>query len=344
MEMLVKKKKMLVSTFVAFLVLVIGVTGCTFSSGKKEAKTETEAKTDEPEAIKQTEKPEETLRTTPISASWETKIEDVPQGAYCLWFFPDKLCFQQNFVDGVNNVHSMDGVYYVPDETMQKKIQKLLENPEKKEKIPTQRINGCEEPDDQYVTEYIEYEEQWITEYNQTLEAGYSLLYKKNSKEDGLISYDVNEDGTIKQGYTVMDNSILCECLSKILRDEFQYEPLDVTTIKNIESATLQYVHPETKKQYSQTIKEKKILDKFEDWFSNAKACYSGDRPYFNGLLTLELKNGNVVKLTMASSGVSYFMVNGGLYDYEPKNKPEGFDEYAVFECFDKIPYYKYSE
>ncbi len=331
-EMLVKKPKMLVSTFAAFLVLVIGVTGCTFSSAKKEVKTETEAKTDvnvvktkekdktdEPEAIEQTEKPEETLRTTPISASLETKIEDVPVGAYCLWFFPDELCFQENFVDGVN---SKDGVYYVPDETMQKKIQKLLENPEKTEKIPTNEIGDGEEH----------------------VESAYSLRYKKNNEEDGLIYYRVYEDDTIEEDDTIMKNSKLRKYLSNILKDEFQYEPLDVTTIKNIESATLEYVHPETKKQYSQTIKEKEILDKFEDWFSNAKACYSGDRPYFNGLLTLELKNGNVVKLTMASTGVPYFGVNGELYDYEPQNKTEGFDAYAVFECFDKIPYYNYSE
>lgn len=38
-EMLVKKPKMLVSTFAVFLVLVIGVTGCTFSSGKNETRT-----------------------------------------------------------------------------------------------------------------------------------------------------------------------------------------------------------------------------------------------------------------------------------------------------------------
>lgn len=375
-EMLVKKPKMLVSTFAAFLVLVIGVTGCTFSSAKNEeekvveietnadsnaTKTKEKKKTEIGGDTEQTKKTEETIRTTPISASLEKKLEDVPVGAYCLSFCPDELSFHEVFVEGLNNpdsvektdgvdiqtmeemrgMNTQESVYYVPDEDQQKKIQELLEHPEKTEKIPTHGTGDCEEVDYQWIVENIEYEEQWIKEHNQTVYAGCSLLYKTDS-EEGFQQYDVKEDGTIVEEYMVMVNPKLCNYLSKILKDEFQYETLDVATIKNIESATLEYVHPKTKKQYSQTIKEKEILDKFENWFSHAKACYSGDCPYFNGLLTLKLKNGKVITLTMASSGVTYFSVNGGLYDYEPKNKPEGFDAYAVFECFDKIPYYVY--
>ena len=359
-EMLVKKPKMLVSTFAAFLVLVLGVTGCTFSSSKKETETvagiETKADANviETKEKAETEKTEETSQKTPIVESLVTKIEDVPEGAYCLYFFPDELCFHEVFVEGLNNLdvveipdgmdmqtveelrrnNTQNGVYYVPHEDKQKRIQKILDDPEKIEKEATLWKDG-----------YIEYEENWIKEHNQTVEAGYSLMYKTDKEE--FIRYDVNVDGTIitlDDGDTVMVNPKLYKYLSKILKNEFQYEPLDVATIKNIESATLEYVHPKTKKQYSQTIKEKEILDKFEDWFSHSKACSSGDRPYFNGLLTLKLKSGKVIKLSMASSGVTYFLVNGGLYDYEPKNKPKGFDEYAVFECFDKIPYYDYSE
>lgn len=383
-EMLVKKPKMLVSTFAAFLVFVIGVTGCTFSSAKNEeekvaeietkadanvTKTKEKDETEEPEVIEQTEKTEKTSKKTPIVESLVTKIEDVPEGAYCLCFFPDELCFREVFVEGLNNpdvvekldgvdmetmeelrgMNMKDGVYYVPDENKQKRIQELLDSPIRKEKQTTQWRDG-----------YVEYEEEWLKEHNQMVEAGYSLLYKVDNEEDGIKTYevnaedgmiedsyetyDVNADGTIEEREWVMLNSELYIYLSKILKEKFQYEPLDVTTIKNIESATLEYVHPKTKKQYSQTIKEKEILDKFEEWFSHAKACTSGDRPYYNGLLTLKLKSGKVIMLSMASTGVTYFSVNGGLYDYEPKNKPEGFDEYAVFECFDEIPYYNYSE
>ena len=325
-EMLVKKPKMLVSTFAAFLVLIIGVTACTFSSAKNEEEkvveietkadenaTETKGKdeTEEPEAIEQTEKTEETSKKTPVVESLVTKIEDVPEGAYGLWFFPDELCFEKNFVDGVNN---KDGVYYVPDENKQKKIREILAAPKKKKKV--------------------------------TSESEYYLIHKTDKENFTRIGADMHcdIDDENTHTHTTVVNLKLHNFLSKILKDEFQYGPIDVTAIKNIESATLDYVHPRTKKQYSQTINKKEILDKFEDWFSHAKACCSGDRPCFNGLLTLKLKSGKVIKLSMASTGVTYFSVNGGLYDYEPKNKPEGFDEYAVFECFDKISYYNYSE
>lgn len=325
-EMLVKKPKMLVSTFAVFLVFVIGVTGCTFSSAKNEEEIETEIETkadatatetkekdetEELEVIDQTEKTEETSQKPPIVESLVTKIEDIPEGAYCLWFFPDELCFQKNFVDGVNN---MDGVYYVPDENKQKKIREILSDSEEKKRVSS--------------------------------EAEYYLIYKTDKENFTRIGADMqcDIDDENVHTHTSMVNPKLHKFLSKILKDEFQYEPIEIATIKNIESATLDYVHPMTKKQYSQTIKEKEILDRFGDWFSHAKACCSGDRPCFNGLLTLKLKSGKVIKLTMASTGVTYFSVNGGLYDYEPKNKPEGFDEYAVFECFDKIPYYNYSE
>lgn len=338
-EMMVKNK-MLVSTFAAFLVLVLGVTGCTFSSAKKEAKTETaaeiETKADENmterkekqeiEIEEQTEEPEKTekpLRTTPISASLEKKWEDVPVGVYCLSIRPNELCFDENGIEGVDG--GANFFYYVPDEKKQKKIQKLLKHPEKKEKMATRLIG------------YVEYEEQWIKEHNRTVEAEFDLGYKADEADEGDFM-QVNEDGTIEEGNKVMVNPKLYKYLSKILKDELQYEPLDVTTIKNIESATLEYIHPKTKKQYKQTIKEKKALNKFENWFSHAEACSSGDFPWYTGLLTLKLKNGKEIKLTMAN-GISCFSVNGELYDYDPKleRKRSG---YEFYECFDKIPVY----
>ena len=340
------KNKMLVSTFAAFLVLVLSVTGCTFSNGQKEAKTETvaevetkadenmtterkekqeierEEQTEEPEQTEELEKTEKPLRTTPISASLEKKWEDVPVGAYCLSIRPNELCFDEDGIEGVDS--GANFFYYVPDEKKQKKIQKLLKHPEKKEKMAT-RLNG-----------YVEYAEQWIKEHNRTVEAEFSLAYKADEGD----FMQVNEDGAIEKGNKVMVNPKLVRYLAKILKDELQYEPLDVTTIKNIESVTLEYVHPMTKKQYSQTIKEKVILDKFEDWFSHAKACYSGDFPWYTGLLTLQLKNGKEIKLTMAN-GISCFSANGELYDYDPKleRKRSG---YEFFECFDEIPYYNH--
>lgn len=324
-----KRIKTLISTFAVVLVLVIGATGCTFSHFQKKEKTEvTMTQTKDKKEVKQTKNIEKERVITSVSAALETKIEDVPEGVYCLCFFPDAICFDKNFVDGVN---SLDGVYYVPDEKVQKKIQELLEHPKKMEKETTK-----------WRKKYIDYESQWLKKHNQTIEAAYSLLYKEG--EENVTRYNINVDGIIENEDTIMNNPKLYKYLSSVLKNKFQYEPISVSSIKNIESATMEYVNPEDKKQYRQTIKKKEVLEKFEDWFSHAKACYSGDRPYFNGLLTLKLKNGKNIKLTMASTGVSYFSVNGDLYDYEPKNKLEGFNAYAVFECFDKIPYYNYAD
>lgn len=349
-EMLVKRTKILVGTFAAFLVLVLSVTGCTFSNGKKEVKTQTVAEVEteadenvtiiqekqEIEIEEQTEEPkktEKTLRTTPISASLEKKWEDVPVGAYCIVFWPDELCFHDVFVEGLNNPDSVEkldgvdtqtmeelrglnlqeGVYYIPDENKQKRIQKILNHSRKKKKISS--------------------------------EGEYSLLYKTDKEKykriGGTLHCEIDDEYENPHAHTRMFNPKLHKYLSKILKDEFQYEPLDVTTITDIESATLEYVHHKTKKQYSQTIKKKEILDKLENWFSNAKPCCTGDRPYFNGLLTLKLNNGKDITLTMASSGVPYFEVNGVLYEYDPKPKRKR-SGYEFFECFDEIPYYNH--
>lgn len=340
-EMLVKKPKMLVSTFAAFLVLVISVTGCTFSSAKNEeekvaeiekkadanaTKTKGKDETKEPVAIEQTEKTEETLQ--PVTASLETKFEDVPEGAYCLWFFPDELCFRENFVDGVNSV---TGVYYVPEKKMQKKIKELLENPEKKEKRTAKRDR-----------EYQEYKDKCIRENGKVTEAGFYLEYKKDKEE--FIQYNVNLDGIIEDEDMYMVNPALCKLLSEILKEEFQYEPLDRRTIKDIESATLEYRHPKNKKLYSQTITDKETLGNFEYWLAWALPYYSGDKPYYNGLLTLTLKNGKVIRMSMDSTGNPYYLVNGHLYNYGIRNKIDGFNGYTLMDCFDTIPYYNYLE
>lgn len=325
-----RKIRILISRLVVAFVFMMGATGCTFSHSNKQAKTEaTMTQAGEKKEVRQARSIEKEKTITSVSETLEKKVEDVPEGVYCLRFFPDEICFDNNFVDGVN---SLDGMYYIPDEGVQKKIQELLEHPKKKEKETKK-----------WRKEYINYESQWLKKHNQTIEASFSLLYKKG--KENIIRYNVNVDGIIENEDTIMNNPKLYRYLSRVLKKKFQYEPISVTTIKNIESATLEYVNPEDKKQYRQTIKNKDVLEKFESWFSHAKACYSGDRPYFNGLLTLKLKNGRNIKLTMASTGVPYFSLNGDLYNYEPDpNSAEAFNAYAVFEYFNKIPYYNYSD
>lgn len=338
-EMIVKKPKMLVSTFAVFLILVMGVTGCTFSKAKMETKTEanaqkmeniilaetdvaktenktlaeadaakTENKTPAVQEDLKTKKTEETLQPTATVATLETNFENIPKGKYYLWFFPDELLFKKRL---------SGGIYYVPNEEMQKKIKELMDSPEEEKKITPQ----------------------WIKEFGEHKEAGYYLNYKTDKEEFTRIL--VNLDDTLINGEkeTYIINKKLCNLLAKLLKDEFQYEPLDVTDIKNIVSAKLDYRNRKNQKVYSQTIEDKEILDKFEDWFSHAEPFYGGSAcPYEDALLTLTLKNGKVIKLSMASDGCEVFKVNGKPYDYTPKDKVEGFSGDTFFDCFDEIP------
>lgn len=325
-EMLVKKPKMLVHTFALFLILVIGVTGCTFSKAKSETNTEgieenasknvtsemqkdTDAKTEEKE--ENTNLSEAPVSTIDPVAALEAKFtKDVPEGKYYLVVFPDELIFK-NCLSG--------GLCYVPNEEMQKKIKKLIDHPEEQKKTTAG----------------------WWEEYGngKLMDAGYHLCYSGDKKD--FTDFIVNSNGTLTdlEKDSFMVNGKLCKLLDKILKEELNYEPVDVTDIKNIVSARLDYRNPEDKKVYSQTIEDKEILNTFEEWFSNGEPAYGGSAcPFEYALLTLTMKNGNVIKLSMASDSCEVFRANGVYYEYNYKQKVMDFSADNFFDCFDKIP------
>ena len=317
-EILVKKPKMLVSTFAVFLVLVIGVTGCTFSGVKNETKTEANvSKTKEnketkmQEDIEKTKKTEETLQPAPtvdpVEALEAKLTKNVQEGKYYLCIFPDELMFKKGL---------SGGLYYVPDGEMQKEIKELMSRSEEKKKLP-----------------FDEWEK-----YGTLKDAGYRLCYKKG-EDDIWFRIRGEEILTNSDKDTDLFNRELCSALEKMLKEELQYEPLDLSDIKNIVSAKLDYRNRDDNKVYSQTIQDETILNQFDEWFSKATLINGGSAcPFDEALLTLTMKSGKVVKMSMASDGCTAFRANGVYYDYRPKNKTNGFLSDAFYNCFDKIP------
>lgn len=317
-EMLVKKPKMLVSTFAVFLVLVIGVTGCTFSSGKNEtrtaanvSKTKENKETKLQEDIEKTKKTEESLQPTstvdPVEALEAKLTKNVPEGKYYLCIFPDELMFNKGL---------SGGLYYVPDEEMQKKIKELMSRSEEKKKLPL---------------------DEW-EKYGTLKDAGYQLRYKKG-EDDICFRIRGEEILTNSDKDTDLFNRELCSALEKMLKEELQYEPLDLSDIKHIVSAKLDYRNRDDNKIYNQTIQDETILNQFEEWFSNATLINGGSAcPFDEAMLTLTMKSGKVVKLSMASDGCTAFRANGVYYDYRPQNKTNGFLSDVFYNCFDKIP------
>lgn len=315
MEMIVRKPKMLISTFIMFLFLLVGVTGCTFGKAKNDTKKETiaternvqqeknDTKTTEetPQLQSETEQPNP---TADVLADIEGKLVSKPvEGKVCIQVYPSDLVFKNR---------TLGGFYYVPDEEMQKKLCKLIQKPDKKK-------------------EMVSY---WWKNYDYK-ELGYSLYYN-----DMIL--DVNSNCILinREEETFEINKKLCNLLEDILREELGYEPVDVKNIKNIVSAKIDYRDRKDEKMYSQTIEDKKILKIFEEWFANGENIHGGSAcPFEDALLTLTLKNGEVIKLSMATDSCEVFMVNGAYYEYKPgkysKKRPIK-DSYL--EYFDNIP------
>lgn len=170
-------------------------------------------------------------------------------------------------------------------------------------------------------------------------EAGYKICYNDEeyvALEGGylLITKDT-EDGTT-QLLAWMKGT--CDLIEGLLSDHLDYEPVDITQIKDIQSATLEVCGVLTNdKYYSQTITDKEVLEQFAEWFRNAEYIRGGvDCCNKDSCLSLTLASGEVVKLSLATDSCSNFGVNGVYYDYRPE---ENWDNTEFFSYFDEIPW-----
>ena len=157
--------------------------------------------------------------------------------------------------------------------------------------------------------------------------------------EGGYLYYSDYDD---EKGMTecVIEDPKLCDYIQVMLIDKIGYRRYDVSKIKDIVSAKLDVKSIFTDwKFYSQTITDKEILNKFEEWFCNAEYIFGGaDCGNQCACLELTLADGEVVKLSMATDSCPNFSINGIAYDYRPEQIR---DNIHFYKYFNEIPYDK---
>lgn len=155
--------------------------------------------------------------------------------------------------------------------------------------------------------------------------------------EDGYF-YGIRFDEENGDQELLVRNQEFYDSIQQLLLEELDYAPVDITQIKDIQSATLEICTVRTNDQYySQTITDEAVLKQFEEWFSNAEYIYGGvGCGNEDSCLSLTLASGEVIKLAVACDSCPNFGVNGVYYDYRPA---DDWQNTEFFSCFDEIPW-----
>lgn len=170
-------------------------------------------------------------------------------------------------------------------------------------------------------------------------ERGWQIIYNDieiRAFEGGYLYYTYDDGNGIMECF--IEAPKLCDYIQLLLMEEAGYQNYDVSKIKDIVSAKLDVKSVFTGGQfYSQTITDAEILQKFEEWFSNAEYMYSGTECGTQyACLELTLANGDVVKLSMATDSCPNFHIDGIAYDYRPVSD---WNNSEFYECFNEIPW-----
>ncbi len=180
----------------------------------------------------------------------------------------------------------------------------------------------------------------WDRPWKEHKETGWEIIYndvRLMGFEDGYLYYTYYDD---KEGMIecFIEVPKLCDYIQIMLIEDIGYQTYDASDIKDIVSAKLDVNSISTGWQfYSQTITDKETLQKFEEWFQNAKYIFGGaDCGNECACLELTLANGNIVKLSMATDSCSNFSIDGVAYDYRPMLD---WDNSEFFKCFNEIPW-----
>ncbi len=223
----------------------------------------------------------------------------------------DKVCIRVE----PSLVREDTGGYYIPEGRYQEGILRALE------KLPSEG-----EP----------YAKRW----KGRKETGWRIAYKNveiMAFEGGFLYYLYVDDEKGDMEYFA-EAPELCDYIQTMLQDKLGYYPFHLENIRDIVSATLEVRCIFTDYQfYSQTITDREILEKFEDWFSNAEYIFGGaECGNSNSSLQLFLADGKNVRLSVATDSCPNFGINGIYYDYRPEPV---WDNREFFECFDEIPW-----
>ena len=169
-------------------------------------------------------------------------------------------------------------------------------------------------------------------------EKGWQIIYNDMEIrvfEGGYLYYTYDDEKGMMECF--IEASKLCDYIQIMLR-EIGYLNYDVSDIKHIVSAKLDVKSTFTGGQfYSQTITDAETLQKFEEWFSNAKYMYGGTECGTQyTCLELTLANGDVVKLSMATDSCPNFHIDGVAYDYRPVSD---WNNSEFYKYFNEIPW-----
>lgn len=350
MTMLVKRPRTKIITLVGVVVLCCCMVGCTFGNAvEKEntnlSKNEEKAAAEQAEAmasqaqlekaatqaekvmesqaelemvaaeqkeLEESRKAAEEMQKAQKSGTYEIggKGEDASYKEVTLYSAPveDKVCIQV----APPGVRDHLNYYYIPDGAVQEKLTAVISN--MTDVWPAEDKNWQDMKEAGYKICYNDKE--YVA-----LEGGY-LLVTKDTEEAQLLVW-------MKE---------TCDLIEGLLSDYLDYEPVDITQIKDIQSATLEVCGVLTNDQYySQTITDKEVLEQFADWFRNAEYIRGGvDCCNEESCLSLTLASGEVIRLSVAMDSCSNFGINGVYYDYSPE---ETWDNTEFFSYFDEIPW-----
>ena len=178
----------------------------------------------------------------------------------------------------------------------------------------------------------------WERRWEGHKEKGWQIIYNDveiRVFEGGYLYYTYDDENSIMECF--IEAPKLCDYIQIMLMEKIGYQSYDVSDIKDIVSAKLDVKSSSNGGQfYSQTITDAETLQKFEDWFSNAKYMHSGTECGTQyACLELTLANGDVVRLSMATDSCPYFNMDGVTYDYRPTSD---WNNSEFYKCFDEIP------
>lgn len=173
-------------------------------------------------------------------------------------------------------------------------------------------------------------------------ETGWAIRYQgeKWSVLDGKYLYRTYHDEEKGMMECLIEASKLCSTIQELLIKELNYQPIELSEIRDLVSVTLEMQGFRTEDIfYQKTITDKPLLQQFEDWFSGATYLYPGaECGKQQACLIFTREDGTVIRGCIATDSCTIFNLNGVDYDYRTKSyrKLGNTTSEYLFGCFDE--------